>query len=89
MRLAVLCKESKTYSTLIYQQPCLLNAQEGQRGQVSVLIPALDRVKQAFAQEAPDWQWRAGDFGGGQCEPDIIKSQSQSETGFVPSSPGQ
>jgi hypothetical protein len=53
MRLAELCKGSKTCSTLIWRQPCLLNAQEGQRGQVSVLIPALDRVKQAFALEAP------------------------------------
>jgi len=47
------------------------------------LIPALDRVKQAFAQEAPHWQWRAGDFGGGQREPDIFKSQRKSETGFI------
>ncbi len=43
MSLAVLCKESKTCSTLIWRQPCLFNAQEGQRGQISVLITALHR----------------------------------------------
>ena len=46
MRLAKHCKVSKTCSTLIWQQPRLLTAQERQRGQVSILIPALDRVKQ-------------------------------------------
>src|SRR5262245_37700269 len=70
--LAELCKESKTCSALIWLQLCLLNAQEGQRSQVFILIPALDRMEQAFAQEAPHRQGRAGDFGGGQGESDIF-----------------
>jgi len=69
---AELCKGSKTCSALIWRQPRLPNAQEGQRSQVSVLIPALDRAKQAFAQEMSNRQARAGDFGGGQSKSDIF-----------------
>src|SRR4030095_894141 len=83
MRLAELCKGSKTCSTLIWRQLCLLNAQESQRSQVSVLISALDRVKQAFAQEMSHRQGGAGDFSGGQREADIFLYKRQSETGVI------
>jgi len=36
------------------------------------LITALDRAKQAFAQEMSHWQASAGDFGGGQRKSDIF-----------------